>query len=205
MVDLELIWYVILVSASGALSPGPLTFSTVYVGVREGWKGGLKVAVGHTIVEAPLVALISLGLSAFVLGALLEKALLLLGGAFILYFSYLSIKDALRGGEFKDPKKALYRSPIVVGIALSLFNPYFLIWWFTVGASLILNFVKQASLSGVPILFASHIWIDYAWLTLVATLGSFTRINIKVYRAVLFALGLALVYLGLKFIISALF
>jgi threonine/homoserine/homoserine lactone efflux protein len=48
---------VILVSASGVLSPGPLFFINIIFGSKQGFTGGIKIAFGHTIVEFPFVRL----------------------------------------------------------------------------------------------------------------------------------------------------
>jgi len=57
---LNFIVTVVLVTASGALAPGPLFFATVSHGTRSGAKGGLAFSIGHTLVEFPLVLLLAL-------------------------------------------------------------------------------------------------------------------------------------------------
>ena len=52
---------VILISASGVMSPGPLFAANVVYGLRGGVKTGLKMAYGHTVVELPLIILLGLG------------------------------------------------------------------------------------------------------------------------------------------------
>ena len=52
---------VIIISASGVMSPGPLFAANVMYGLREGKISGLKMAVGHTIVEFPLILLLGIG------------------------------------------------------------------------------------------------------------------------------------------------
>ncbi|MFZ0894866.1 MAG: hypothetical protein WAZ77_10215 [Candidatus Nitrosopolaris sp.] len=55
MSPLEFAGEVILVSASGVLSPGPLFFINIIYGSKQGITGGIKIAFGHTMVEFPLV------------------------------------------------------------------------------------------------------------------------------------------------------
>ena len=52
---------VIASSASGVMSPGPLFTANVVYGLKEGKVAGLKIAIGHTIVELPLIILLGLG------------------------------------------------------------------------------------------------------------------------------------------------
>ncbi|MCH2405204.1 MAG: LysE family translocator, partial [Nitrosopumilus sp.] len=58
---LEFAVLVIVISASGVMAPGPLFAATVSYGLRKGTRAGLKIAIGHTIVELPLVILLGIG------------------------------------------------------------------------------------------------------------------------------------------------
>jgi hypothetical protein len=62
---LEFAGEVILLSASGVLSPGPLFFTNLIYGIRQGAHAGIKIAYGHTIVELPLITILALGMSKF--------------------------------------------------------------------------------------------------------------------------------------------
>ena len=53
---------VILLTASGALAPGPLFFITVSQGAKTGAKTGLVFSVAHTLIEFTLIMLFALGL-----------------------------------------------------------------------------------------------------------------------------------------------
>ena len=52
---------VIIISASGVMSPGPLFAANITYGLREGFRSGIKIAIGHSIVELPLVMLLGHG------------------------------------------------------------------------------------------------------------------------------------------------
>ena len=52
---------VIIVSASGVMAPGPLFAANISYGLQGGIRSGLKMAIGHTIVELPLVILLGIG------------------------------------------------------------------------------------------------------------------------------------------------
>ena len=53
---------VIIITASGALAPGPLFFVTISHGMKTGTKSGIIFSIAHTIVEFSLVILLALGL-----------------------------------------------------------------------------------------------------------------------------------------------
>jgi threonine/homoserine/homoserine lactone efflux protein len=54
-----------LISLSGALSPGPLTALSISEGARAGRGSGTRLALGHGLVEIPLVFAIAYGLGAW--------------------------------------------------------------------------------------------------------------------------------------------
>jgi threonine/homoserine/homoserine lactone efflux protein len=196
---------VVVISLSGALAPGPLTASTATLGAKRGWKAGFLVSVGHMLVELPLVVALSLGVFvAFTSSPETSIILGLVGGSFLIFFGLMIGKDAPHATLPKPTKEAdfkAYSAPLGVGVTLSAFNPYFIIWWIGVGAPLIL---EGLSLGGFPILavfYASHVWLDFVWLSFVASIASLSRVNPKYYRIVLAALSIMVFVFGVDLIL----
>lgn len=153
-------------------------------------------------VELPLVLAIAYGLHYIFQIPIISTTFGIVGGAFLLFFAYLTLRDALRG-SFNVSDAPRYSSAVVTGAALSLFNPYFIAWWIGgVGTPLIMEAFQSMYLIGIGILYVSHVWLDYAWLTLIASLGSVSRLKISAYRALLMALAIAIAYFGISMIIS---
>jgi threonine/homoserine/homoserine lactone efflux protein len=79
------------------------------------------------------------------------------------------------------------------------------LWWLTIGSVLIVQALAFAAIIGVLVMYASHVWMDYAFLTSLAYFAKKGK-NIagsKYYKLVLIAFGLILVYYGLSFIMDA--
>jgi threonine/homoserine/homoserine lactone efflux protein len=199
---LEFAGEVIVLSASGVLSPGPLFLANLIYGSKQGYYAGIKIANGHMTVELSLIILLSLGifgLSHFTLGAGAIRAVGLIGGIAIILFSVVQIlnitkKIGITGDHINkdNTSKNLHisygatyfflldkinrridRGPLIVGIIFTAMNPFFLIWWITVGLKLISDSVYLFGvIEGVLILFLFHIWMDYVWLALTAYLIS---------------------------------
>jgi threonine/homoserine/homoserine lactone efflux protein len=196
---------VAIISLSGALAPGPLTASTATLGAQRGWRAGLLVSIGHTIVEFPLVIAISLGvLAAFTSSPEASLILGLIGGVFLVCFGLMTGRDAVHAELPKSTETRslkTYGAPLSVGMTLSAFNPYFIIWWIGVGAPLIMEAI---SLGGFPMLtgfYVSHVWLDYAWLILVASVTSLSRLNARYYRIILAALSVMVSLFGVNLIL----
>lgn len=199
---------VIALSASGVLAPGPLFFANLVYGARHDKWSGIKVAYGHTVVELPLIIILAAGLFTFDAAKKNAGTLGLIGGVAILAFAGLQIANIIKEkGGYETPRIADSKSPFIVGVALSALNPFFLLWWFTAGLKLIADSAAFGVVSGVVILFAFHIWMDYVWLAgtaYFASRGAFF-LKSKYYLVLLLGLAVVLMYYGISFVLEATF
>ncbi len=193
---------VVIISASGVMSPGPLFVATIANGIKQGAKAGLKIALGHTLVELPLV--ISIGFGILSLGIVPQFRILIsiLGALSLFGFAGLQIKSILKNDSIQPKSK--YGS-FLTGILLTGLNPFFLIWWFTIGFKLISDALLLWSMLGILIMFGLHIWMDYAWLVLVSFLSSRGRVFLsnKRYKTCMIGINFILIYFGISFILQA--
>ncbi len=197
---------VIAISASGVLAPGPMFITNLMYGTRHGAEAGLKIAYGHTAVELPLIILLAAGIfSSAAMASLYADEIGLVGGIAILGFAGLQIAGVVTKKNFSVPMMRGKKSPIVAGVALSALNPFFLIWWFTVGLKLVSDSATFGPVLGIALLFGFHIWMDYAWLAGTAYLASkgTSVLKSRYYSALLLALVAVLVYYGLNFILQS--
>lgn len=197
---------VIALSASGVLTPGPLFFANLAYGTHHDKWSGIKIAYGHTAVELPLIIILAAGLFTFDTAKKYASVVGLIGGIAILAFAGLQIASIIKEKRRPDTSSiAGNKGPFIVGIALSALNPFFILWWFTVGSKLIVDSAAFGVATGVAILFALHIWMDYAWLASTAYLaskGAFV-LKSKYYPALLLGLTVVLIYYGLSFVSHA--
>ena len=193
---------VVAVSASGVMAPGPLFAANVAYGARGGWKSGIRMAYGHTAVEAPLVVLIGLGAVSLAAFPQVREYVSILGAISLFVFAGLQVRSAL--GRI-PPAHPGGRGPVFVGAALSALNPFFIVWWLTVGFKLVTDAVALYSLAGIAVVFGFHIWMDYAWLGSVGYLSRRGRsvLSARNYRIFMVALSGILVYFGMRFLAGA--
>lgn len=192
---------VIIISISGVMSPGPLFVSNVAYGTSGGWKSGIKIAYGHTLVELPLVFLIGIG--AISLGGFPQSReyISIIGAVSLFAFAGLQIRGIFIGAPAKQQPR---HGPLIVGVLLSAFNPFFLIWWLTIGFKLISDAVALYSLIGIALVFGFHIWMDYAWLGTVGFLSSRgkTILHARNFKIFTILLSGVLVYFGTTFLMG---
>lgn len=205
---------VVFTSASGVISPGPLFFANLVYGSKQGIYSGIKMALGHTIVELPLIIILASGLSTFssiTTSNLVSKLISLSGGIVILVFSAVQIVAFLK--KKNGEKKNIYfntdnkKDPFIIGSILSALNPFFILWWLTAGLKLISDSLDLYGFAmGIVVVFSFHIWMDYSWLAVTAHLISRGTLifRSKYYPILLLALNAALIYYGISFIVTGL-
>ncbi len=206
MITVGFLATVVLVSVSGVLGPGPLFLASTLRATKIGALSGLQCAVGHTIVEAPLVFGLALGLSTF-LSPTSVKLIGILGGSVLLIFAMIQFLQASHRVDI-DPRRLpdiWHRRPgIVLGVIFTALNPFFILWWLTVGSALISQAIVLGALGGLGLMYASHIWMDYAWLGGTAAVAGHGRLHLgRWFRILLIVFGAAMAYFGVTFILSA--
>lgn len=197
----------LVVSPSGALSPGPLTIATITLGARGGWKSGALVAFGHMMFELPYVVMLTVAFNTMKMFLESLKALILCTSvAIILYFAYMIFRDVFKGFRIENAKSGgkVSRSPIVVGFTFTAFNVFFLMWWISIGLSLITR-IFEMGIASVIIMYPVHVWIDFAWLSLVAEASRRgTRLlSEKGYRVLMTLLGALMVLFAINILLKS--
>lgn len=198
--------YIVVVTASGALAPGPLFFVNVAHGTKSGAKGGLAFSIGHTIVEFSLVMLLALGILVVVEEPVVKSVIGVVGGTFLIVFGIFQVHQFLVFKSEGFSGSIPSRNPLLLGSIFTGLNPYFIVWWLTAGLGLIWYSIEFASWAGVLLMYIAHVWMDYVWLTATAYLAKRGKslVSSKGYRILMAAFGGILVYFGLHFLLSAL-
>jgi len=194
---------VIVISASGVLSPGPLFTANIFYGLKGGAKAGLKMAYGHTLVELPLVILLGLGAFSLESNPEFRIYIAIIGALGLFVFAGIQLKQIFKNSlePIKEPK----HGPFLAGILLSAFNPFFIIWWLTIGLKLISDSLIFWSFWGILIMFLLHIWMDYVWLSFTALVSSRISkiLSNRNFKVLVICLSVVLVYFGITFLIDA--
>ncbi|MEM2254749.1 MAG: LysE family transporter [Candidatus Bathyarchaeia archaeon] len=186
---------------SGVMAPGPVFAVTIAKGYEDK-KAGALIAVGHGAIEIPLILLLFFGLSELFRSALTQKIVGLLGGVILIYMGFGMLRK--REEQNMDPQHLGYTS-FVAGFVATAANPYFFLWWATVGATLILN-ASLFGYMGLALFTIVHWSCDLAWDTFVSmTVFKSRRFwTQKVFKVVFMFCFIVLTVFGSWFIASAL-
>ncbi|MFH1352239.1 MAG: LysE family transporter [bacterium] len=196
------------VALSGALAPGPLLTLTIVRSLKKGFWQGPLIILGHAALETALIAVILLG-GSFIFEIAAVKKIIFASGGIILVATALSLLKTNAVAGRLDPEN--YSSPVkdggipsvAAGVIGSLSNPYWLIWWITIGTGLLLQAV-EFRIKGIVVFFSGHILADLLWYSLVSFSFSHGRkiINDKIYRLIIYACCFFLLTLAVWFFLK---
>jgi threonine/homoserine/homoserine lactone efflux protein len=190
----------VIISLSGVMAPGPITAVTVSKGTEHPYSGAM-IAIGHGIVEFPLIILIIIGFGQFLEISWVKVVIGVLGGLFLLKMGIGLLKNVrnIQIGQSHQQYTALQ-----AGMVLSIANPYFLVWWATIGAMLITG-AYQFGVWGLVVFIIVHWSCDFIWYSFLSSVtfkgGQFFGQRLQ---QVLFAVcGVFLLLFSGKFIYDA--
>lgn len=200
-----------IIGLSGAMMPGPLLAVTIRHASVRGFSAAPLLVLGHAVLEASLVCLLLFGLMEWIRGDMAIIAIALLGSAMLLRMAAgmarevgtLRLDAADRGGP---PGRPDGRSgsgglrPVIDGIVTSASNPYWSLWWATIGLGYLL-LSRGQGWRGVLAFFSGHILSDAAWYLFVGAAVSAGRgwFTDRIYRGVVGACAVFLVFFALTF------
>ena len=183
-----------LIALSGAMMPGPLLTATISESSRRGFMAGPLLIAGHGILEMTLVAALLMGLASFLQLPEVFAVTALTGSAILAWMAYLmfSSLSSLTLSQQGDPVRRNHL--VFTGLFMSLANPYWIIWWATIGLGYIM-YSWKFGLRGVAFFFTGHILADLAWYSLIsaAVAGGRHFITDRLYRGLIAALAMFLV------------
>ena len=194
-----LLFTVTAISLTGVMAPGPVTAVTITKGATRPGAGAL-VALGHGIIEMPLIILIGLGFATVLAVPGVRVAVGLAGGAVLIWMSIglLRTKE-----QMPIARQEVRGGCVLAGLTTTAANPYWFVWWVTVGAALVAS-ASAWGLIGVVAFALAHWACDLGWLSFLSW-GVFTSRRLwtpRIYRGILVACGIVLAGFGVYFIVS---
>lgn len=198
---ISIFWLSFLVALSGAVTPGPMLTMTVRKVYREGFLAGPLLVVGHSLLEALMVLVLMAGLRPLLVNKYTVFLVSLAGGVFLLWMAWPMLKETMEELSFEGKAAASRELPtLFTGILVSLSNPYWFIWWISIGAALLYS-SNRLGFGGLVSFFSGHISGDFAWYGLVSLLVFKGKdfLHSRFYFYLLKACGVFLVLFGFSF------
>ena len=183
------------------MAPGPIAAATLAAGAR-GRHAGAWVCAGHIAVELPIILLLGGGLGTFLQSQAIRAGIGLAGGVLLVLMGVQFLASLRKSSP--ATAASMERHPLWIGIALSVANPYFLLWWATVGLTLTSQAMDYGLL--VLVLFALVHWMcDLGWLEVLSYAGfkGSRALGNRSQQVISTICAVVLLGFGLKFIYDA--
>ncbi|MCW3997927.1 MAG: LysE family translocator [Candidatus Bathyarchaeota archaeon] len=155
---------VVLISFSGVLLPGPL-FAVTMEKAAKRKSAGVLIALGHGAVEVPMIFLIYFWFSQFDIPDFVSIFVGIAGGLLMMYMGI----NAFKNKDKKIQYDISHSDSFLSGIWTTAANAGFILWWLTIGTTLVLN-AKIFGIFGFSVFTIVHWLCDFAWYSVIAFL-----------------------------------
>ncbi|MGA2120654.1 MAG: LysE family transporter [Methanoregula sp.] len=186
------------IGLTGALAPGPTLVATINASLAGNWTTGLKISLGHIVVEMVIFLLIVLGLAA--VAQPYTAVIAGVGGIALVVFGIMTILGSRDASLTASPEGAV-TNPYMAGLLTSAANPYFWIWWLSVGSAMVIAGL-EGGLVLAGVFMIGHWCADTGWYTFVSTGVSRGRsiLTDRTYHRIMAACGIFLVVFGFYYV-----
>jgi len=198
---IEMLIMAFTIGLTGALAPGPTLVATVNSSLKDGWKAGPKIAAGHALVESVLFLLIVGGLALAM--QQYSHYFAVLGGIALIAFGILTVMDS-KNARMDSSQVQAVGNPYLAGVITSAANPYFWIWWLSIGSALIISGLEGGIILAA-LFMIGHWGADFGWYTLISTSVERGKkiLSEANYRNILALCGCFLIVFGIYYLINA--
>jgi threonine/homoserine/homoserine lactone efflux protein len=188
------------IGLTGALAPGPTLVATIQTSMKGGWSMGPKVTLGHIIIESIVFILIFLGISATAMK--FSSIIAAIGGTALIVFGLLTIKESSEV-RFNHLEQRPIDNPYIAGFITGISNPYFWIWWLSIGSVLLVS-ALQGGIALALTFMLGHWTADASWLTFVSIGIHKGRaiLSQRGYRWALILCGSFLILFGIYYLVT---
>jgi threonine/homoserine/homoserine lactone efflux protein len=192
----------LLIGFTGALAPGPTLVATINASLSGSWTAGLKVSLGHIVIETAIFFLIILGLAS--VARPYTTIIAIVGGIALMVFGVMTLAGS-RSATLRAGSAEKGSGPYMAGLLTSAANPYFWIWWLSVGSALLIQSLEGGIILAIAFM-VGHWGADTAWYTFVSTSVAKGRslLSDRTYHIVMAACGIFLVLFGAYYLSGAL-
>jgi threonine/homoserine/homoserine lactone efflux protein len=188
------------IALSGAMMPGPLLTATISESSQRGVFAGPLLIVGHGILELFLLVALVFGIAPFLQRNDVFAVVAISGGVILIWMAVGMFRSLSSLSMSLNPGTSKRGSIILNGAILSIVNPYWIIWWATIGFGYVI-FSWQYGMAGIVFFFTGHILADLTWYSVVSTAVGTGRhlFTDRLYRGIITVCAVVLILFALYF------
>jgi len=211
MDTIKIIFTSFILGLSGAMMPGPLLAVTITETIKQGFKAAVLIVFGHSLLELVFTGALVFGLGSLIKNNSIVTGIIgLVGGSVLMWMAIGMLMEAKTNqtGDISeiaeaDKRKGSPVRPFGLGIVISASNPYWTIWWVTIGASYLLVHTKR-NLLDISAFYFGHISSDFVWYSLVGLAVVYGKqiLSTRFYKWILMICGIFLIFMAIYFLYS---
>lgn len=190
-----------IIALSGAMMPGPLLTATISESSQRGASTGPLLIVGHGILELLLLVALVFGMAPFLQRGDVFAVVAISGGIILIWMAVGMFRRLPSLSISLNHVASKRRGSIVLnGAVLSIVNPYWIIWWATIGFGYVI-YSWQFGMAGIAFFFTGHILADFAWYSTVSTVVGKGRnlFTDRLYRGIIATCAVVLILFAIYF------
>jgi threonine/homoserine/homoserine lactone efflux protein len=157
-----------IIAFSGAMMPGPLLTATISESSQRGFIAGPLLIAGHGMLEIILLAALVLGLAPFLQRDDVFAFVAIAGGVILVLLASGMFRALPKLTLSLNPGKTKSGSLVKKGAILSIANPYWIVWWATIGFGYVI-YSWSFGIAGIAFFFTGHIFADFVWYSAVSS------------------------------------
>lgn len=151
-----------LIAFSGAAMPGPLMTVTISESARRGFISGPLLMLGHAMLELSLLTLLMFGLAPYLKQDWVFAVIGIVGGIMLAWMGMGMLRSIPKLSIHTDINSSQGSHLVLSGILVSVSNPYWSLWWATIGLAYVL-YSAQFGPWGIVFFFIGHTLGDLTW------------------------------------------
>ncbi len=194
----------LMVAFSGAMMPGPLLTVTITESSHRGMIAGPMLIIGHGLLEIILIFGLFFGLAPIFKHDTFFLITAFVGSAIMILMAWGMLRSLPTLSISMKPEGTRKNNLLVTGALMSLANPYWIIWWATIGLGYTI-YAQKFGIVGIVLFFVGHIIGDFIWYSAISTAVSKGRklFTDKVYRILIGVCALFLLAFSVYLIFMA--
>ncbi len=149
------------------MMPGPLLTATISESSQRGFIAGPLLIAGHGILEIILLAALVLGLGPFLQRSDVFAFVAIAGGVILIWLALGMFRALPKLTLSLNLGKTKGGSLVKNGAILSIANPYWIVWWATIGFGYVI-YSWSFGIAGLVFFFTGHILADFVWYSAVS-------------------------------------
>lgn len=185
-----------LLGLSAGLAPGPLLTLVIGESLQHGSRAGVKVALSPLLSDLPVVAITLLTVQQFSRFTPVLAGISTLGGLLVLTIGYRTFRT--KGVSLPTTAPAAPRRALAKGVAVNLLSPHPWLFWFSVGAPLLLKAAAESIPAAVGFVVVFYLLLVGSKLLLAQLVGRWRGVlSGKGYLLTMRILGMLLMLFAL--------